>query len=83
MPKYCNPAFGMTNTLTKASNDVYPSTAKGRWARDPGTATTSTAFYLKAHPDQSTIDIIRLNTGVDGWTDLGGQGGWDVVVGRI
>ena len=75
--------FGKQYHLTDTSNDVYPSSAKGRWARDPGVGQMATACYLKCHPDESTIDIIRLNTGMDGWTDLGGQGAFDVRVGRI
>lgn len=56
--------------------------ARGRWASDPGTAVTNTAYNLKRHAD-GTVDCIRLEADFDGWYDLGGQGAYDCYVGRI
>lgn len=56
--------------------------ASGRWAPTEYLSTINTACQMKVHPD-GTVDLIRLEAGLDGWQDLGGQGGIDSIAGRI
>ena len=83
MPKFMQPAFGQTYSLSNQSNDLYDRWTDGRWARDTAQSNMATAYYLKCHPDLSTIELVRLHAGLQGWCMAPGQGGRDVVVGRI
>ena len=82
-PKFMTAAFGQMYELTNKSNDLMDKWTDGRWARDTAESNMATAYYLKCHPDRSTIDLIRLHAGLDGWTLAPGGTGYDVAVGRI
>lgn len=55
--------------------------ARGRWASDPTTNNVHTGYHMKFNAD-GTCDMIRLEAGAEGWTDLGGQGAYDIAAGR-
>jgi hypothetical protein len=40
-----------------------------------------TGYHINCNYD-GTVDMIRLEAGQDGWTDLGGKGAYDVRAGR-
>jgi len=56
--------------------------ARGRWGRDTNVQNMHTACSMNVHSD-GTVDMIRLEAGLDGWTDLGGKGAYDVRAGRF
>jgi hypothetical protein len=75
-----NPAVG-TNYFTPDQAFFRQTNAGGRWATDPTSHTTAPACHVKCH-DDGTVDVIRLEAGVDAWQDLGGSGAPDSVAGR-
>ena len=83
MPKFMQKAFGMMYELSNQANDIYDTWLDGKWARDSAQSNMATAYYLRCYPEVSTIDLIRLHAGQDGWTLATGQGGHDVIAGRM
>jgi hypothetical protein len=51
------------------------------WPLDGTPKATATAYNVDCNAD-GTVDMIRLEAGLDGWRDLGGRGAWDVRAGR-
>jgi len=76
-----NPALGVEQ-FTPTQLFFRRTLGAGRWALGGPVGVTNTAHHMKVHPD-GTVDLIRLEAGVDGWQDLGGQGAYDVRAGRL
>jgi len=74
-----NPGVGVSQ-YTATQKFFIDTNAGGRWACSPF-ARTHTAANIRVNVD-GTVDMIRLQAGLTGWQDLGGQGAYDVRAGR-
>jgi len=54
--------------------------AGGRFPADPTVNRYHTGFHVRTNTD-GTVDLIRLEAGLNGWQDLGGKGAYDVRAG--
>jgi len=78
--RHDNPAIGCSQ-FTPTQQFFIQSIAAGRWASEPAPR-VHTAFSVQANTD-GTVDMIRLNAGLNGsWRDMGGRGGIDFRAGR-
>lgn len=53
----------------------------GRWATQGNPDVIHSAWNVDANAD-GTVDIIATEAGLNGWSDLGGKGAYDVRAGR-
>ena len=51
------------------------------WPMDGRPNASAPAYNVDCNAD-GTVDMIRLEAGIDGWRDLGGKGAYDVRAGR-
>jgi hypothetical protein len=75
-----NPAIGCSQYTPNQAFFV-DTNARGRWAHSPFDKIEQ-AVHIRTTPD-GTVDMIRLESGIGGWTHLGGQGGLDIRAGRF